>query len=133
MYYIHNHSEYSCHMFYPFPHIAPTGFPFIRVVSVGKNYIDLNLKEVDCFEQNGLITGYLVMYETTRIHPPRLTYRKNVFSRSTNITLGPLNPGAMYTIQAAARNAEGAGPYGPRIHLHTHLGECMLKFLFVDQ
>ena len=117
-------------MFCPFSHIAPTGYPrIVRVVSVGKKYIALDLEEVDCFEQNGFITGYSVIYKSTQIRPSKLNYRYEANSPSTKITLGPLDPGTMYTITAAARNVEGVGPYSPKIRVQTRtLGECMLNF-----
>ena len=123
-----NHVTYSV-----FARIAPTGFPIVRGVSVGKKSIKLKLEKLDCLEQNGFITGYSVIYKRMMPQFSRLNPHWEVNSTSTKITLGPLDPGTNYSIAVAARNMAGVGPYSPNFHVQTRtIGECMLDFLCVS-
>ena len=106
-------------------HIAPTGFPVVRVVSVGKKSIELKLEKLDCVEQNGLITGYSVIYQRIMPHNFRLNPHWEVNSTSTKITLGPLDPGTNHSIAVAARNMAGVGPYSPNFHVQTRTICCV--------
>ena len=97
---------------------------------MGKKYIELKWKKLNCLEQNGFITGYSVLY--TRIMPQfrRRNQHSEVRTPSTKVILGPLDPGTNYSITVAAFNMEGVGPYSPNIHVRTRIeGKCMLDFL----
>ena len=96
---------------------------------MAKNSIELAWEKLDCLEQNGLITGYSVIFYKIIRDYSRINPRKVKSSPSNTITIDRLDPGTKYSMAVAARNAKGVGPYSPKLHVQTRpTGECELDF-----
>ena len=70
---------------------------------------------VECIHRNGDITGYSVRYGSNDI-----TSILNISKGdSTKITLSELEPSSNYSIEVAAINSAGIGPYSSLEHAQT--------------
>ena len=101
-----------------FPRLVPNAYPKnLRLVSVHKTFVELAWDQLECFEQNGMVKDYSVTLNK-KIRTYFVRQREEI-SRTTTITFEFLLPGTMYSIAVAARNAEGVGPYSPKIYVET--------------
>ena len=69
---------------------------------------------VPCIEQNGDITGY-----TVRVLVSGEMERVEDVSDVNEVTISELTPSTTYSIQVAAVNSEGTGPYSDLIIIDT--------------
>ena len=92
---------------------APIGVPDYLFLSQPINNLTWN--EVNCFQRNGLITGYTVIISNSSI-----TY--NLTSTERYIILNDLVFGTEYNISVAAANSVGRGPFSDPIVIGIGVG-----------
>ena len=96
----------------PAPSAAPSN---VRVTGVTSSSITVQWGEVECIDRNGEITGYSVRY----------TGSGGTDTRSVSVgdtrqtTISGLTPSTDYTIEVAAVNSVGTGPYSNGIVQRT--------------
>ena len=73
----------------------------ITVVDQTLFNITISWQPIDCLDQNGNITGYVIKYNS-----------EEKFTMSNNYTLTDLQPSTTYLIQVAANNTVGTGVFG---------------------
>ena len=94
------------------------------------NYTALNVQweTVPCIEQNGDITGYtvrvLVSGEMERV--------EDVGDDVNEVTISELTPSTTYSIQVAAVNSVGTGPYSDLITIDTPDSELYVDILHLS-
>ena len=76
--------------------------------------ITVHWGEVPCLHRNGQITGYRVK-----------AVRNGMTEKSINVatrqaTISGLSPSTLYTVQVAADNGAGTGPYSTGINIRTN-------------
>ena len=97
-------------------HTAPSAAPTnVSVYAMSSTALNVLWGPVPCIEQNGDITGYtvrvLVGGEMERV--------EDVVGDVNNVTISDLTPSTTYSIQVAAVNSEGTGPYSDLIIIET--------------
>ena len=80
---------------------------------------------VDCIHRNGDITGYSIQYEADN------TTRDVLGGSVTEATVSNLMPSTNYSIQVAAVNSAGTGPYSVAIVSKTNGKQFMLREIFI--
>ena len=94
---------------------APSGTPQeITILDTTSTEITLQWREVPCIEQNGDIIGYTVRYHS--ISGSNITLSNY---SDTVATLVELTPFSIYSIEVAAFNVNGTGPFSTPVHLRT--------------
>ena len=94
---------------------APSGIPQeVTVVDTTSTKITVQWKELPCIDRNGDITGYTVRYNVPGCN--------NVILHSDTLvaTLVELSPFANYSIEVAAVNDNGTGPFSTPVYMRTH-------------
>ena len=87
-------------------------------VTINSTAVCLSWGEVNCTERNGAITGYSVQYS---IVGGMQSTTVNVTGDVTSTVIGGLITCTQYSIQVAAINSNGVGPYSNN---HTvYIGE----------
>ena len=97
---------YTCYslLFYT----VPTGLPTsVRNGTVTASSITVHWGEVPCLDHNGEITGYIVQ----AVRNGMAEGTANVSGGARQATLSGLSPSTSYTVQVAAVNGAGTGPY----------------------
>jgi hypothetical protein len=84
--------------------------------------------QVECLDANGLVESYLVSYGVLG------SERNRVNTTDRMLVITDLVPGQEYSVQVAALNSAGQGPFSERIvvrltvgmyaHTHTHITYC---------
>ena len=85
------------------PSAAPTN---VRITAVTSSSISMELEPPNCIDRNGIITGYSVQY---RVEKGGNTDTR--LSPGASATLSDLVSSTNYSIQVAAVNTVGIGPY----------------------
>ena len=96
--------------FFPAPSDTPQE---VTIVDTTSTEITLQWKEVPCIEQNGDIIGYTVRYS---ISGSNITLRNY---SDTVATLVDLIPFTNYSIEVAAFNVNGTGPFSSPVYMRT--------------
>ena len=93
--------------------IVPTASPNqVNVSEVKSSSIKIQWGPVDCIHRNGDITGYLVKFESEPIS-------LSGDSSGGMLIFSGLMSSTVYSIQVAAENGAGTGPYSSVIHQIT--------------
>ena len=93
---------------------APSGTPQeITILDTTSTEITFQWREVPCIDRNGDIIGYTVRYS---ISGSNITLRHY---SDTVATLVELTPFSIYSIEVAAFNVNGTGPFSTPVHLRT--------------
>ena len=82
---------------------------------------------VPCIEQNGDITGY-----TVRVLESGEMERVEDVGDLNEVTISELTPSTTYSIQVAAVNSEGTGPYSDLIIIDTPDSELYVDILHLS-
>ena len=77
--------------------------------------ITVQWEAVPCVEQNGDITGYNV----TLLESGQIERVKYVDENVNKVIISELTPSTTYSIQVAAVNSQGTGPYSDIINITT--------------
>ena len=87
--------------------IVPTGAPRNVTFTVTSTNVNINWRQIDCIERNGVITDYTVVFQEQggAVIPGEV----NVMDRT--FTASGLTPHANYTFRVAGVNSNGTGPY----------------------
>ena len=94
---------------------APSGTPQeVTIVDTTSTKITIQWKELPCSDRNGDITGYTVRYS---ISGSNITLRNY---SDTAATLVDLIPFTNYSIEVAAVNDNGTGPFSTPVYMRTH-------------
>jgi len=96
---------------------APSGTPQgVTIVDTTSTVITVQWREVPCIDRNGDIVGYTVRYYS-------ISGCNNTILRSASdklaATLVELIPFANYSIEVAAFNVNGTGPFSTPVYLRT--------------
>ena len=92
-------------------HTAPSAAPTsVDVSFINSTALNVQWEAVPCIEQNGDITGY-----TVRV----LESGEMDVGDVNEVTISELTPSTTYSIQVAAVNSEGTGPYSDLIIIDT--------------
>ena len=96
--------------------LAPSGTPQgVTRVNTTSTEITLQWREVPCIDRNGDIVGYTVCYS--------ISGSNNTILRSASdklaVTLVDLIPFANYSIEVAAVNVNGTGPFSTPVYMRT--------------
>ena len=95
----------------PAPSAAPTN---VSVYAMSPTAITVQWEAVPCIEQNGDITGYVVhVLESGEMA------RVEDVGDVNEVTISELTPSTTYSIQVAAVNNIGTGPYNDLIIIDT--------------
>ena len=100
----------------------PTGYPYeLRIISQTSTMVKFQWKELECYEQNGPITGYHY-----RIYHDNSSYNEGITdNNSTMYTLVVRN---IQYFSVAAMNKAGIGPHCPPIPVpRFHKGWCKIS------
>ena len=103
----------------PAPSAAPTS---VSVSAVTSSSITVQWGSVDCIHRNGDITGYSVQYGVVGSGSTQTTSVSG--SSVTEATISSLMSSITYSIQVAAVNSAGTGPYSDTVFA-TPDSECM--------
>ena len=95
----------------PAPSAAPNS---VSVYAMSSTAITVQWGPVPCIEQNGDITGY-----TVRVLESGEMERVEDVGDVNEVTISDLTPFTTYSIQVAAVNSEGTGPYSDLIIIDT--------------
>ena len=90
----------------PAPSAAPTS---VITSSDSPSSITIQWEMVPCIYRNGDITGYSVQYGVMGSESPQIMDVTR--SDALHTTISGLRPSRTYSIQVAARNSAGIGPY----------------------
>ena len=106
----------QCLFYLNLTHTAPSAAPTsVSVYAMSSTAITVQWGAVPCIELNGDITGYtvrvLVSGEMERV--------EDVGDDVNKVTISELTPSTTYSIQVAAVNSEGTGPYSDLIIINT--------------
>ena len=98
-------------------HTVPNGVPqSLMAETANSSSIIISWMEVECIEQNGPITHYIIQYGTSCDDLKTENTRDN----SMSYTISGLTPNTEYIIQVAAANMHGSGPFTePAIKVST--------------
>ena len=122
--------SYLFSLFYsnPLTHTAPSAAPTNADVSViNSTALNVQWGPVPCIEQNGDITGY-----TVRVLESGEMERVEDVGDVNNVTISELTPSTTYSIQVAAVNSEGSGPYSDLIIIDTPDSELYVDILHLS-
>ena len=97
---------------YTAPSRGPTS---VRRGTVTASSITVHWEEVPCLHRNGQITGYRVQAVRNGMTEKSI----NVASNTRQATISRLSPSTLYTVQVAAVNSAGTGPYSTGINIRT--------------
>ena len=102
---------------------APSGTPQeVTAVNTTSTKITIQWKEVPCIDKNGDITGYTVRYNVSGCNNTALRSDSDTLVA----TLVELIPFANYSIEVAAVNVNGTGPFSTPVYMKTHGdGKCI--------
>ena len=107
---------------HPAPSAAPTS---VNVSAMNCTAITVQWGMVPCIEQNGHITGYTL--NVTGIEDMKRV--EDFFGGGvTQVIISELTPSTTYSIQIAAVNSEGTGPYSAPITIDTPNSELVYHF-----
>ena len=81
--------------------------------------ITVQWETVPCIEQNGDITDYTV----TILESEEMDRVEDVDGNVIEVIISGLNSSTTYSIQVAAVNSQGTGPYSDTIIINTPVGE----------
>ena len=84
-------------------------------VSVTKTSVVVSWEEIECTQQNGIITSYQTEFYHTEGGPYRISGMVN----GRSFLAGGLTPNTSYTFQVAGVNAIGMGPFTEEIYIRT--------------
>ena len=94
---------------------APSAAPnSVSVYAMSSTAINVQWEAVPCIEQNGDITDYKV-----RVLVSGEMERVEDVVDVNEVTISELTPSTTYSIQVAAVNSEGSGPYSDLIIIDT--------------
>ena len=87
--------------------IVPTGAPRNVTFTVTSTNVNINWRQIDCIERNGVITNYTVVFQEQggAVIPGEV----NVMNRT--FTASGLTPHTNYIFRVAGVNSNGTGPY----------------------
>ena len=102
---------------------APSDTPQqVTIVDTTSTKIIVQWQELPCSDRNGDITGYTVRYSISGCN--HVTLHSD--SDTLVITLVELIPFANYSIEVAAVNDNGTGPFSTPVYMRTHRdGKCI--------
>ena len=101
------------------PSAAPTSVSVLP--NVTSSSITVQWEMVPCINRNGDIAGYLVQYEQVGSGSPHtLTVSEGGILTTIQSVMSSTN----YSIQVAAENSAGTGPYSDRIVVETQRSKC---------
>ena len=88
------------------PISAPTGAPRNVTYTVTSTIVNINWRQIDCIERNGVITDYTVVFQEQggAVIPGEV----NVMNRT--FTASGLTPHTNYIFRVAGVNSNGTGP-----------------------
>ena len=89
--------------------------------------ITVQWETVPCIEQNGDITGYKVRV----LESGEMERVEDVGGDVTQVTISDLTPSTTYSIQVAAVNSEGTGPYSDLITINTPDSELYYRLISI--
>ena len=117
-------SPYFLNLTHTAPSAAPTN---VSVSVVSSTALSVQWGAVPCIEQNGDITGYKVhVLESGEME------RVEDVGDVNNVTISELTPSTTYSIQVAAVNSEGTGPYSDLIIIDTPDSELYVDILHLS-
>ena len=94
----------------------PTGRPSsVRSGTATASSITVDWGEVSCLDRNGKITGYIAKAVRNGIVEGIV----RVDGDARQATISRLSPSTLYTVQVAAMNGAGTGPYSSGISVRT--------------
>ena len=94
----------------------PTGGPSsVRNGTVTASSITVHWQEVLCLDRNGEITGYIAQAVKNGV----VKGTASVSGDARQATISGLSPSTLYSVQVAAVNGAGTGPYSFGIPVHT--------------
>ena len=103
---------YPCYSFY----LDPTGGPTsVRNGTVAASSITVQWGEVSCLYRNGEITGYTAQ----AVRNGMVKGTASVGGGARQATISGLSPSTWYTVQVAAMNRAGTGPYSGVLSVKT--------------
>ena len=99
-------------------HTVPNGVPqSLMAETDNSNSIIISWMEVECSEQNGPITHYIIQYDTSS---DDLQTENTADNSTLSYTISDVTPNTEYIIQVAAANMHGSGPFSePAIKVST--------------
>ena len=109
-------------------HTAPSAAPTnVSVSVVSSTALNVQWGPVPCIEQNGDITGY-----TVRVLESGEMERVEDVGDVNEVTISDLTPSTTYSIQVAAVNSEGTGPYSDLIIIDTPDSELYIGCTYLE-
>ena len=108
---------------------APSAPPnSVSVSIISSTAITVQWETVPCIEQNGDITGYKVRV----LESGEMERVEDVVGDDVNeVTISDLTPSTTYSIQVAAVNNEGIGPYSDLITIDTPDSELYYRLISI--
>ena len=98
----------------------------MSVINETATSITVQWGDVPCIDRNGNIIGYSVRYRVNGSSDPlQTTLINDPSTRQTEIP--GLNSSTTYSIQIAATNSNGTGPYSDPVNQLT-LGNCLIDY-----
>ena len=88
-------------------HVAPTGAPRNVTPSMTSRSIMVTWDTIECIEQNGIITGYTVVFQ----EQGGANVTGNTMDRTRTYSATEFTPFTIYTFQVAGVNDVGTGPF----------------------
>ena len=99
----------------------------MSVSIISSTAIIVQWETVPCIEQNGDITGYTVLV----LESGEMERVEDVVGDVTQVTISELTPSTTYSIQVAAVNNEGTGPYSDLITIDTPDSELYYRLISI--
>ena len=105
----------------PAPSAPPTS---VSASALNSTAITVQWGPVGCIHRNGDITGYSVRYGEVGSGSTQTMPVSG--GSATEATISSLMPSTNYSIQVAAVNSAGPGPYSYQVNIETPDSECTL-------
>ena len=107
---------YRLYIFKLLIHTAPSAAPTnVNVYAMNHTAITVQWETVPCIEQNGDITNYTV----TVLESGEMERVEDVDGNVNEVIISGLTQSTTYSIQVAAVNSQGTGPYSDIVVINT--------------